>query len=103
MDNLRVDANIIEPQGVNIATAYLTDRSLGDSTAHLPQLMTRLSKSNWQVRYQPTQQQQQQLSLDGIMGDFTVEYDVMHANDAGDIQVGYNGAMVLGVVNLSLT
>ncbi|XP_022107830.1 uncharacterized protein LOC110988530 [Acanthaster planci] len=87
VDDLRVDVNIIEPQGVNIADAYVTDRSLGDSLARLPQLMTRLSNSNWRVRYQPTRQQQQLLSSDGIMGDFTVEYDVIHNNDAGDIQV----------------
>ncbi|XP_038068542.1 uncharacterized protein LOC119737937 [Patiria miniata] len=87
VNNLAVDVSIIEPQGVNIANAYLTDRSQGDSLARLPQLMSRLSKSKWRVRYQPTRQQQQQLSSEGIMGDFTVEYDVIHANDAGDIQV----------------
>ena len=82
-----MDVSITEPQGVRTTNAYLMDRSLGDSPAQYPQLMKRINNNMWQLTYQPSRQQQQLLSADGIMGDFVVEYDVNHANDAGDIQV----------------
>ncbi len=93
MNNLGVDVSIVEPQGVRWCNAYLTDRSLVDSTARLPQLMTRPNQQICKVSYRPSRRQQQHLSTDGIMGNFIVEYDVNHANEAGDIQVGTHGSL----------
>ncbi|XP_038066966.1 uncharacterized protein LOC119736992 [Patiria miniata] len=88
VDNLQVDVSITEPQGLRVANAYLRDRSLaGGDDPIQPQPMTRVSDSKQLVAYRPTRQEQEELSGEGIMGDFVVEYDVNHSDGAGDIKV----------------
>ncbi|XP_033646860.1 uncharacterized protein LOC117306366 isoform X1 [Asterias rubens] len=87
VDDMNIAVSITEPQGVRATNAFLMDRSLPNNPAQYPHLMKRINDHKRQLAYQPTALEQRQLSPDGIMGDFVVEYDVNHGIDAGDIQV----------------
>ena len=85
---MNLDTIIIEPQGLSRLDSFLLDQSDPSNPISLARRVQRRSDNRWEVHYSPRAREQLGVSPMGIMADYTVRYDVVHGNDAGDIQVG---------------
>ena len=84
--------HITEPQGIreeSVDFFVKTFRPDGTAEVQRPDWAKVKGMQNDQVSIQfvPTPEQQQALSASGNLGKFVVRYDVIHGQDAGDIQV----------------
>ncbi|XP_072026086.1 inter-alpha-trypsin inhibitor heavy chain H4-like [Amphiura filiformis] len=94
--DLRVDAYIIEPEGLTQVKAWLetTEKDGEIITTDLANNNIDLASSQRaHVRFQPTENEQATQSQQGIIGDFVIKYDVVHEFNGGNIQV-VNGYFV---------
>ena len=78
---------IIEPQGIGEGDAYIVDRSNIQHPLTLTSFIDKPSTSRWEVIYSPGVREQAAISPNGFAGDYTMCYDVIHAENAGNIQV----------------
>ncbi|XP_063952458.1 uncharacterized protein LOC129255898 [Lytechinus pictus] len=84
---MNLDTIIIEPQGLSRLDSYLLDQSDASNPISLARSVQKRNSNRWEVHYSPRAREQMGVSPMGIMADYTVQYDVTHGNDAGDIQV----------------
>ncbi|XP_022111550.1 inter-alpha-trypsin inhibitor heavy chain H4-like isoform X2 [Acanthaster planci] len=98
VEHLVVDVHIIEPQGIQEESVdFFVKKFSPDGTAEVQRpdwaLVKGLKSDQVSVQFFPTPEQQEALSASGNLGKFIVRYDVIHGQDAGDIQI-VNGYFV---------
>ncbi|XP_071961230.1 uncharacterized protein [Antedon mediterranea] len=91
VEDLNIDVRIAEPAGIRFTDASImfTSSQTVPQRRNLPGTITQERSTVTSVKFSPSEKEQSAYSNTGIKGEFVVEYDVVHNNDGGDIQL-YN-------------
>ena len=92
VEHLIVDVYINEPQGIDedkIDYFVKTHKSDGNTDVLRPLWaeMKQLGRDRANVQFYPTAEEQAIVSPEGNLGKFVVRYDVIHGQNAGNIEV----------------
>ncbi|XP_008108460.2 inter-alpha-trypsin inhibitor heavy chain H5 isoform X1 [Anolis carolinensis] len=98
---LRVEVNILENSGINSLEVPPLQKSRSksagegqvDDASPPPSTVVGQTKTLAKITFSPTVVQQAKIARNGILGDFTIRYDVNRELSVGDVQV-FNGYFV---------
>ncbi|XP_033119583.1 uncharacterized protein LOC117118951 [Anneissia japonica] len=95
VEDFNIDVRIAEPAGIRFTDASIlfTNNRNVPKRRDLPGAVTQQRSTISSVRFSPSESEQSAYSDIGIKGEFVVQYDVIHGNDGGDIQL-YNDYFV---------